>query len=113
MTRLTLKEALDIFQEHHITIDDIRINEQIMEEWLRSGEIQGVQERDGGWKVSEDEIYRYIYSLQWEGTAYEEGIDDKTRIDRLYKEVYELRKQIRELQQENYELRVKLGVSDL
>lgn len=113
MTILSLKEALDIFLEHHITINDLRINEKIMEEWLRSGEIQGVQQRNGGWKISEDEIYRYLYALQWEGTAYEEGIGDKTRIDRLYKEVYELKKQIRKLEQENYKLMVKLGVSDL
>lgn len=112
MALLTLKEALGIFLEHHITIDDVRINEQIVEEWLRGGEIQGVQQSDGSWKINEDEIYRYIYALQWEGTAYEEGIDDKTKIERLYKEIYEQRKQIEKLKQENYELKVRLGVSD-
>lgn len=112
MAILNLREALAIFLEHHITINDVRINEHMIEEWLREGKIKGVQTRDGGWKVSEDEIDRYIYSLQWEGTAYEEGIDDKTRIDRLYKEVYELRKQIEELKHENYRLKVRLGDSE-
>lgn len=113
MTLLTLKEALGIFLEHQIYVDDVLINEQIIEDWLRTGEIQGVQQRDGRWKISEDEIDRYIYALQWEGTAYEEGIDDKTRIDRLRKEIYELRKKIEELEQENYELKGKLGISEI
>jgi len=113
MTMLTLREALGLFLEHHIYVDDVLINEIVIEDWLRSGELKGVQQPDGRWEISKDEIERYIYALQWEGTAYEEGIDDKTRIERLREQIYELTKQIEELKRENYELKDRLGISDI
>lgn len=43
---------------------------------------------------------------------FEDGIDDKTRIDRFIEEVKELKYQVEKLEQENYELRIKLGLEE-
>jgi regulator of replication initiation timing len=56
------------------------------------------------------ELIGFMDSLQYIGTAYEEGIDDKTKIDRLMEEISGLKIQIQDLQTENDQLRDKLGI---
>jgi hypothetical protein len=58
------------------------------------------------------EVFRYWVSLQYEGTIYEGGIDNSTRIKRLFEKVESLERVTSELSKENRELRVKLGLED-
>ncbi|WBX79472.1 hypothetical protein PD280_17480 [Virgibacillus salarius] len=58
----------------------------------------------------EEEVYRFIEAYRWEGTAFEEGIDDQTKIERLLEEITDLKKQIVKLQEEKAELEDQLGI---
>ena len=104
---LTVKEATGFLNDHHITS-----SEQMVRRWLRQGKIKGVrsENRKVGWRICTRDLIAFMESLQWAGSAYEEGIDDKTKIDRLLDEISELKAQIKELQTENYQLKDKLGI---
>lgn len=104
---LTVKEVTAFLNDHHITS-----SEQMVRRWLRQGRIKGVrpEKRKVGWRICTRDLIEFIESLQWEGTAYEEGIDDKTKIDRLLAEISELKSKIEDLKAENDQLRDKLGV---
>lgn len=103
---LTVKEAIGLLYEYRIDH-----SEQMIRRWLRQGKIKGFRStnRKEGWRIPASEVWQIIEDQRWEGTAYERGIDDQTKIDRLFEEVMELRKQIEELEKENMELREKLG----
>jgi len=79
---------------------------------LRQGRLKGTrsENRKEGWKICLRDLLQFIESLQWEGTAYEEGIDDKTKIKRLLEEITELKLQIEVLEKKNEELNAKLGI---
>lgn len=49
--------------------------------------IQGTHptNRKEGWRIPESEVWQLIEAPRWEGTPYEEGIDDHARIDRLFR----------------------------
>jgi cell shape-determining protein MreC len=50
-------------------------------------------------------------SLRVKGTAYEEGIDDKTKVNRLLEEIEHLENRIGQYAEENHELREQLGLN--
>lgn len=104
---LTVKDATGFLNDHHITS-----SEQMVRRWLRQGKIKGIpsENRKIGWRICTRDLISFMESLQWEGTAYEEGIDDETKIDRLLDEISELKAQIKELNAENDQLRDKLGI---
>lgn len=58
----------------------------------------------------EEEVYRFIEAYRWEGTAFEEGIDDQIKIERLLEEITDLKKQIVKLHGEKAELEDQLGI---
>ena len=39
-------------------------------------------------------------SFRWEGTAYEKGIDDQTKINRLLEEIADLKQKVSKLEKE-------------
>ena len=104
---LTVKDAFGILNDHHIGC-----SEQMLRRWLRQGRLKGTrsENRKEGWRICEIELYRFMESLQWEGTAYEEGIDAATKIKRLLEEITELKLQIEVLEKKNEELNAKLGI---
>ncbi len=104
---LTVKDACGILNNHHIDC-----SEQMLRRWLRQGRIKGMrsENRKEGWRVCEVGLYHFMEALSWEGTAYEEGIDDTTKIKRLLEEIAELKLQIEALEKENEELNAKLGI---
>lgn len=55
-------------------------------------------------------MYNFSDWLRVKGTAYEEGIDDKTKIVRLLEEVADLRQENAKLHQENYQLLSKIDL---
>ena len=104
---LTVKDACGILNDHHIGC-----SEQMLRRWLRQGRLIGTrsENRKEGWKICLRDLHQFMESQQWEGTAYEEGIDDKTKIKRLLEEIQELKLQIQELEMKNDELLNKLGI---
>ena len=102
----TVREMIEYLNDHQI-----QESEQMIRRYLRQGKIQGVRSsnRKEGWKIPENEVYRYMVAPIYEGTIYEDGIDDETR---LFTKVEKLEQQVSELSSENHKLRVKLGLED-
>jgi predicted RNase H-like nuclease (RuvC/YqgF family) len=103
MTKLTLEEATSLMHSYGIKCNMIQV-----EKWLKEGRIKG-KENDGIYAINENEIYEFLEDYRWEGTAYEKGIDDKTKINRLQEEIYEFRLKIEELESEKRELQKQLA----
>jgi len=76
------------------------------------GKLNGT-ESEGLYTVDEDEIYKFLEAYKWEGTAYEKGIDDKTKVFRLLEDISYFRQKIIELENENRELKEKLSLSEI
>jgi len=77
--------------------------------WISEGNIKSI-ENGGAFEVLEEEVYRFIEAYRWEGTAFEEGIDDQIKIERLLEEITDLKKQIVKLHGEKAELEDQLGI---
>jgi hypothetical protein len=105
----TVKEMVELLQDH-----EINTSEQMIRRYLRQGKIQGIRpsNRKEGWTILGHEVFRYWDSLRYEGTIYEDDIDDSIRIKRLFDEVGSLEKRVAELSRENYDFRVKLGLEE-
>lgn len=108
-TMFTVREMAGLLNNHHI-----QISEQMIRRYLRQGKIQGIRSsnRKEGWTIPGHEVFQYWDSLQYKGTIYEDGIDDEMRLERLFAEVKRLKQLVSELEDENYDLRVKLGLED-
>lgn len=104
MTTLTVQEATHLMHSYGIKCDVENVKQ-----WLKEGKLKG-SEHNGIYKIGEDEVYNFLELYRWEGTAYEKGIDDKTKISRLLEEIADLKKQVSELQEENAELEDQLGI---
>lgn len=101
MSVLTLGHTTKFFRSYGIKCDD-----QLVEEWLKT-----IPTEDLSNQVSEDDLYDFNEWCRWKGTAYEEGIDDQTKIARLLEEINELKSEISLLKQEKENLEVKLGIT--
>lgn len=108
----TVREMISYLRDH--SDYQIEESEQMIRRYLRQGKIQGIRSanRKEGWRIPEAEVYRYLVAPIFEGTMYEENIDDDTRIKRLFAEVERLEKYTSELSSENHDLRAKLGIDD-
>ena len=105
MDMFTVRETVGLLSDYRIDH-----SAQTLRSWLRQGKIRGTKSTNGKevWLIPQCEIWRLIEAPRWEGTPYEEGLDDQTKIDRIFEEVRELQQRINELERENYELRSKL-----
>jgi hypothetical protein len=83
-----------------------------VEQWINKGKLKGI-EIESKYLVEEDEVYNFLEDYRWSGTAYERGIDEKTKIARLLEEIDEFRQRIKELEDENRALREKLPPSKI
>lgn len=105
----TIQEMISYLHDHRV-----EESEQMIRRYLRQGKIQGFRSanRKEGWRIPEDEVYRYLVAPNYKGTIYEEDIDDDTRIKRLFAEVERLEQYVSELSRENHNLRSKLGIDN-
>ena len=78
-------------------------------QWLMEGQIKGIK-KNGNYNVEANEVYNFLEIYRWEGTAYEKGIDDKTKISRLLEEINDLKQQVSKLEEEKAELEDQLGI---
>lgn len=82
MGQFSVSEATKFFRTY-----GLKCNEELVQEWLDNTESISSQ-------VCEDDFYHFNDWYRWKGTAYEEGIDDQTKIARLVNEIKELRSEI-------------------
>lgn len=103
MSTLSLKEATSLMHSYGIKCD-----KETVKGWLQQGKIKS-RENEGHYLIEENEIFEFLESYRWEGTAYEKDTDDKTKIYRLLEEIYEFRKTVSDLEKENRELKEQLA----
>lgn len=104
MIILTLIEATSLLHSYGIKCD-----QKMVKQWIESGLIKG-QESKFNYSIEDEAIYDFLHSYQWEGTAYEIGIDDKTKIKRLLIEIEGLKAQVSKLTSEKEKLEDQLGI---
>jgi len=94
MCKYTAAEATNFFRSYGTECD---VNE--VKEWITN-----TPNLDRGDQVDEWDLYAFNNWIQCKGTAYEPGIDDKTKIERLLEEISELKKENEALKEEVYKL---------
>lgn len=99
-----VSEAIKFFRSYGVKCED---NDKMVEEWLSSTPTR----RDSREPFCEGDLYGFNDWCRWKGTAYEKGIDDQTKIDRLLEEIGELKSEINALREENNELETRLGIN--
>lgn len=104
MTILTEQKATFLMHSYGIKCDREKVKQ-----WLCEGKLKGIL-NNGIYTIKEDEVYNFLESYRWEGTIYEDGIDNQTRIDRLLGEIAGLNQHISKLQKENRELKEQLNI---
>ena len=82
-------------------------NDKFVEEWLNSNPAR----KELGEDFCEDDLYDFNDWCKWKGTAYEKGIDDQTKMERLLEEISELKNEINALRGENNELEARLRIN--
>jgi predicted RNase H-like nuclease (RuvC/YqgF family) len=104
MNAFNLKETTALLHSYGFKCDT-----KMVIHWIREGNLKRL-ENGGEYEVLEEEVYRFIEAYRWEGTAFEEGIDDQTKIERLLEEIADLKGEIVKLQEEKTELEDQLGI---
>lgn len=85
----------------------VKCDYKLVEEWLNStAPNSGLREN-----FCEDDLYDFNEWCRLKDTAYEEGIDDKTKIERLIEEIHELKSEVARLQNEKVELQHMLRIT--
>lgn len=84
----------------------VKCDEKLVEEWLTHNSSSKALSHN----FYEEDLYDFNEWCRWKDTAYEEGIDDKTKIARLLEEINELKCEIVVLKKEKEDLEIQLGV---
>lgn len=107
MANLNIEEAMILLRACGRRCDKHKV-----EQWLMEGKLNGT-ESEGIYTINEEDIYRFLEVHKWLGTAYEKGLDDKTKVSRLLEDISYFRQKIIELENENRELKKKLSLSEI
>lgn len=103
VSTLPIKEGVKFFHSY-----GLKYEKELIEEWISTDpyvpKAEGVNH-----PISEEYLHRFNDWLRWKGTAYEEGIDKETQINRLLEEINSLKEQVESLQREKTELEDRLG----
>lgn len=103
MKILNINEIKEIILDLGLTCDH-----QKVESWLSDGSIKSIQ--DGNvYEIIEQDIEDFVFNSLWNGSPYERGIDNETKIDRLLEEIASLKAKVSKLQDEKHELELELG----
>ncbi|MBZ9536690.1 hypothetical protein KGR20_21240 [Cytobacillus oceanisediminis] len=102
MSELALIQTIKFFRSY-----GLKCEEELVEEWLNAISTT----KDSSYQVCEDDLYEFNDCCRLKGTAYEEGIDDQTKIARLLEEVNGLKSEIAVLKKDKELLEDRLGVT--
>ena len=86
----------------------MKCDKETIKRWVKEGTLKGII-NGYLYEIHIDDVEIFLYDYQWNGTAFERGIDDSTKIQRLLDEVYALKHRVLELENINTELNFKLG----
>jgi len=99
-----VSRAIVFFRSYGLKCED---NDKFVEEWLNSCPTR----KNSGEDFCEDDLYDFNDWCRWKGTAYEKGIDDQTKVERLLEEISELKSEINALIDEKDELEARQGMN--
>lgn len=105
MKVLNVEEAIRFFRSYGVK------DEKTIKEWVEENNKKADPARESQ-PIDEWDLHDFNDWCSVKGTAYEPGIDDQTRITRLFEEITFLKKEIEELRAENYHLQKLLGIND-
>jgi len=103
MTILNEHETAGLMHSYGIKCDN-----ETIKQWVKDGTLKGII-NGSLYEIHIENVEEFLYDRQWNGTAFERGIDDSTKIQRLLDEVYALKRRVLELENINCELKSKLG----
>lgn len=99
-------ETIDFFKSY-----GFRVDEESVREWVKKNNRE--ENRINEYRLpNEDDLINYNVWCSLIDTAYEEGIDNETKIERLLEEVFQLRKEIEQLHHEKQLLKELLGINE-
>ena len=98
-------------QEIRASIEELGMdcNLQIIKQWLHNGELTNIKVGPF-YQIEEQDLEDFVYRCQWQGTAYEKGIKDAEKIQRLQAEIQELKTKVSQLEEEKMKLKIQLGI---
>ncbi|KGA96884.1 hypothetical protein BALCAV_0213390 [Alkalihalobacillus alcalophilus ATCC 27647 = CGMCC 1.3604] len=105
MNLLNAEEAVQFFNSYGLKVD-----EKSVKEWIKDMEMKAPANKNR--PMIEEDLHCYNHWCFVRGTAYEEGIDDTTKIERLVEENFLLKKEIEKLKKEQDLLEEALGMPD-
>ncbi|MFZ3591887.1 hypothetical protein ACOI1C_22440 [Bacillus sp. DJP31] len=94
-----LLEAMSFFRSY-----GLKVEESLIKEWVLTND------NAKNHQMKEEDIYLFNEWCRWKGTAYEEGIDDQIKIERLLEEIRILKIDKESLKKENDRLEEHLGI---
>jgi hypothetical protein len=100
MSSLPVEEVSQFFRSY-----GLKYETDIIYEWLTKDPFSPKTNQ-----ICESDLLRFNEWFSCEGTAYEYGISDETRINRLYEEINRLRSEIEELELKNRVLEELLDI---
>ncbi|WP_449598740.1 hypothetical protein [Niallia sp. Marseille-Q9988] len=105
MSGINAEEAIRFFSSY-----GLRVDEKSVKEWVKENNKKAnCSDRR---PIVEEDLHRYNDWCLVKGTAYEEGIDDTTKIARLLEENSLLKKEVEKLINEKFQLENSLGLND-
>lgn len=107
MKVIKAEEAIRFFRTYGFRVDEEQVKEWVTESNKIANEAGAC---DHGAPITEEDLHQFNEYWMLKRTAYEEGIDDKTKIVRLLDEVAELGRKISKLETENDKLKLDLGI---
>ena len=107
MSILNAEEAICFFKSYGLKVDAKSVKEWVEEDNKRANSTCESHQ------IVETDLYRFNDWCLVKGTAYEEGIDDKTKIARLLEEISLLKKEVESLKDEKRHLENQLEINDL
>ncbi|MBC2724325.1 MAG: hypothetical protein HGJ97_16940 [Desulfosporosinus sp.] len=106
MRVLNAEEAIRFFKTYGFRVDEASVRE-----WVKENNKKANTACESC-PIDEEDLHSYDYWRFEKGTAYEDGIDDKTKIARLLNEVSKLKKEVEQLKDEKQHLENLLGLND-
>ncbi len=106
MNVLNAEEAIHFFKSY-----GLRVDETLVIQWVKENNEKAVRPFENR-PIVEEDLYIYNDWCRVKGTAFEEGIDDTTKIIRLLEENLLLKKEVEKLKAEKQRLEDSFGLND-
>lgn len=111
--KLSIEEAAYVLYSEHGMEERNggRLTATTVAEWIKQGVIKSSR-NDSYQVVDKFELEDFVEKMRWEGTAFEKGIDDQTKLDRLLEENVKLKKENEQLRKEMFKNAIECNIGE-